>query len=100
MTKHVLEVVEFKLNKDVAKTDFLDAVDSSQAFVSSLDGFIDRHTAQTSDGLWVDVVKWQDMDAAQTAAKAFQTAEEIVPFVSLIDHGSIKMQHFAIENVM
>jgi hypothetical protein len=100
MTKQALEVVEFKINDDVSTESFLAAIDKTKAFISSLDGFIDRSTAKREDGLWIDVVKWRDMRAAKAAAEQFGSSEDVKDFIMMIDHNSIKMQHFEIEATM
>ena len=100
MVKHALEVVEFKLNDGVTTEAFLKELNKTKPFVSSLDGFIERHTAQNHDGLWVDVVKWRDVKSAKEAAKQFASAEEIKGFIMMLNHATIKMQHFEVQDSM
>ena len=100
MIKHVLEVVEFRLNSGTDANVFLNAAEATKSFVSSLDGFIERHTAQNEDGLWIDVVKWRDMQCAQHASAQFEAAEEVTDFMMMIEPESVKMQHFEIEATM
>ena len=96
MTKHVLEVVEFKLNDGVTTEAFLAEIQKINSFMLSFDGFIERHTAQNDDGLWIDVVKWRDMQAAQDAIKQFETAEEAKAFSMMVNFETAKMQHFEV----
>ena len=100
MTKHALEVVEFKINEGISDAVFLDAIQNTETFISSLEGFIERHTAKNNEGMWIDVVKWRDMDAAKEAAKKFEASEEVREFISMINHSSMKMEHFEIKNLM
>jgi len=100
MTKHTLEMVEFRLNSNVTREAFLAEIGKSETFVSSLDGFIERHTAQNEDGLWIDVVKWRNMQSAKAAASQFENAEEVKNLISMINLETTKMQHFEVESTM
>ena len=100
MSKHTLEIVEFKLNDGVTVEDFLQEVEKSNSFVSSLKGFIKRHIAQDEHGLWVDVVEWQGRPSAMDAAKHFEQASEVKNFMMKINHATIRMRYFEIEDTM
>lgn len=97
MTKHTLEVVEFRLNSSVSEDAFLSEVHKTNAFVSSLKGFIKRHTAKNETGLWIDIVEWQDMESAQAAAEMFMTSEAVKNFIGMLDQKTIRMQHFEVQ---
>jgi hypothetical protein len=97
MTKHILEVVEFKLNNSVSEDTFLSEVHKTNAFVSSLKGFMKRHTAKNETGLWIDIVEWQDMESAQAAAETFVTSEPAKDFIGMLDQKTISMQHFEVQ---
>ena len=97
MTKHTLEVVEFRLNNGVPEDAFLSEINKTNVFLSSLNGFIKRHTARNESGLWIDIVEWQDMKSAKIAAERFMAAEEAKGFVEMLDHKTIRMQHFEVK---
>ena len=100
MTKHSLETVEFRLNDNVTAEAFLTEIRKNEDFVSSLDGFIERHIAQNEDGLWLDVVKWRDMQSAKAAASQFENAEEVRGLMSMINLETAKMLHFEVKSAM
>ncbi len=97
MAKHVLEVVEFRLNNSVSEDAFLSEVHKTNAFISSLKGFIKRCTAKNENGLWIDIVEWQDMETAQAAAETFVTSEPAKDFIGMLDQKTIRMQHFEVQ---
>ena len=97
MTKQALEIVEFQLNEGVSIEAFLSEIEDIKPFITSLDGYIEQHTARNEKGLWVDVVRWRDLDSALAAAKAFETSEEVKAFAQMINYSTIKMQHYEVE---
>ncbi len=97
MTKHTLEVVEFKLSNSVSEDAFLSEVHKTNTFVSSLKGFIKRQTAKNETGLWIDIVEWKDMESAQAAAETFVTSEAVKNFIGMLDQKTIRMQHFEVQ---
>lgn len=97
MTKHTLEVVEFRLNNNVQEDAFITQISKTDAFLSSLNGFIKRNTAKNEDGLWIDIVEWQDMKSAKNAAEKFMTVAETKEFGAMIDHKTIRMEHFEVK---
>lgn len=100
MTKNVLEVVEFALNEGVTTQGFLAEVEKTNAFLSTLPGFINRRLGQNDQGLWIDVVEWDTMKAAKDAAELFMTADVVQGFASMINHETIRMGHFDVKTVM
>ena len=100
MTKQALEIVEFELNEGVSTEAFLSEIEVINSFVTSLDGYIARHTARNEKGVWVDVVIWRDLPAALAATKAFETSEDVIPFAQMINHSTIRMKHYEVEKTL
>lgn len=96
---YVLEVVKFKLKKSVEKQAFLDAAAKTQVFAKSLKGFIERALGESKDGVWIDTVKWEDMESALLAAEAFPQSSEGAEFIGMIDMQNAEMYHFEMENL-
>lgn len=92
MTK-VIEIVEFKLNSGVADAAALAAAQKTVEFVKEQDGFIRRSLNKNPDGVWVDVVEWQDMASAEAAGGKFMTDSRNAEFGSMIDGPSVRMLH-------
>ncbi len=93
MNNRVIEVVTFKLNKGVSEEDFLKTVTASSEFISTLDGLISRRLSCDSEGNWLEHVEWESLAHAEAASVEFGKAEEVKPFIKMIDTQSLKMSH-------
>lgn len=93
MTNHIIEVVQFKLNSDIDESTFLEAAKSSSSFLKSCNGFVRRQLSKNNDGVWLDYVEWQTMDAAKKAAELFPSQKRLEEFISSIDMRSVVMKH-------
>jgi len=90
---HVTEVVLFRLADGVSEADFLPRAQATFELLADYDGYIDRELSVSEDGLWVDVVTWQDMATALHAAEQIMSSEIGQAFGACIDPNSIQMQH-------
>ena len=63
------------------------------AYVTGCTGFISRRLSCNADGLWIEHIEWQDMDAAKGAAAGIGAPEGNRPFLSAIDGPSVTMSH-------
>ena len=68
-----IEVVIFHLHPTVTRADFLEAVDETTALLKTQDGFISRTVSFAESGEWLDILSWESIEAAKTAATVFQT---------------------------
>jgi hypothetical protein len=90
----VLELVVFKLDEGVSRAEFLATNDAVSAWISRQPGFVSRDLSYDADGdRWVDVLWWETMEAARTAAELAMTSEACAPMFSLIDMESTLMVH-------
>lgn len=92
--RNVLELVLYKLNEGVSREQFLDTNVAAAAWLSVQPGFVSRDLVYDADGdRWVDVVWWETMESAHTAAERALTSESCSPLFALIEMDSALMLH-------
>lgn len=89
----VLEKVSFQLNPGVSDEEFVQASRAIDSWVQPQPGFEYRALAKQSDGTWLDLVFWRDMDSAAQAGEQFKQASELGSVMALIDKTSVDVQH-------
>jgi hypothetical protein len=93
-SRKVLELVVYKLKEGVLREQFLDTNEPASAWMERQPGFISRDLAYDADGdRWVDVVWWETMEQARTAAERAMTSDSCSPMFALIDMESALMLH-------
>lgn len=87
-----IELVRFRLKKDKTAADWLKANEKINDWIKLQPGFRFRSLSETEDGEWLDVVYWENLEAAQTAGTKF--GEEMGPNCEpLIDMTSVIVSH-------
>lgn len=89
----VMELALFKLKDGVTEDQLRSALADSNRWLAAQPGFIQRRHGAGDEGL-MDLVEWQDMAAARTAAENFMRAPEACSFMEVIDPGTVVMRHF------
>ncbi len=80
----VLELVVFALNDGVTRDELLQSVDPVSEWVAEQPGFISRQLTETDGGKWVEIVWWESLAEAETAAEAALSSERCSPMFSMI----------------
>lgn len=101
--ENVYEIVLFEVKNE--KTDsFLDISNKSMNLISEFDGYISSstHRSITKDQLFLDIIQWESLEKAKSAASIVQKEDKFKPFLntinqihffdhlSLIQHGNLK----------
>jgi hypothetical protein len=90
----VLELVLFKLKDGATPDDLLATVDAVTDWIKTQPGFVSRDlTYSAAEDQWIDVVWWESLEAAESAAAAATTSESCAPMFGLIDMDSTVMLH-------
>lgn len=89
----VLEIVTFRLKEGSDVEVFLEAAKATFPFAAGLSGFGNRRLTVDDEGLWTDVVEWDSLANAKSAAEAFMEAPVVGPFVQMIDLSTATMRH-------
>jgi hypothetical protein len=90
----VLELVVFRLNEGVSRERFLSTVDAVSSWIRDQPGFISRELSYDAEGdRWIEIIWWQTMEHAHTAAELAMTSEWCAPMFAVIDMESALMAH-------
>jgi heme-degrading monooxygenase HmoA len=93
MLEIAVEIVIFRLLEGVSENEFLAASNIMMKELGSLDGFIDRELLKKDDGSWMDLLHWENMDAATKAVKAALKLPLCLEYFKLIDE---VMSHYGL----
>jgi hypothetical protein len=90
----VVEIAIFKTKEGVSKDQLLGTVDAVSRWAQEQPGFISRDLTHSEDtDTWIDVVWWQSLDAAHTAADVSMSSQACAPMFGAIDLEGTQMLH-------
>lgn len=92
----ILEHVTFRVKPELTEAMFLAAAMATEAIVAAQPGFVRRRLLCGPDGLWSDLVEWNTLAAATTAAEAILVDPSFAPFGGAIVGASVTMLHLPI----
>ena len=92
----VVEVVKFRLAQGAGEPAFLAENRKAQAFVARQPGFVGREIARGDDGSWLVIVRWNSAAAADASFSKFVAAEEMKPFMGLLDSASMEAGRYTV----
>ena len=95
-TQNVVEQVQFRIKDEVLESDLIASSDMVNQWVRQQPGFMYRSLTKSTNGLWTDIVYWQDMECAKTAGDAFASAPENQSIMAAVIEDSVTIQHFDI----
>ena len=90
----VVEIAIFKLQEGSTREQLLATVDAVSEWAKNRPGFVSRdltYSAETDS--WIDVIWWESLDAAHSAAEAAMTSEACAPMFAVIDLEGTQMIH-------
>lgn len=91
---HVVEIATAKVKDGVTKDQLLATVDAVSSWVKEQPGFISRDLTYSADAdIWIDVIWWESLDAANAAAEIAMTSPACQPMFELLDMQSVQMLH-------
>ena len=91
-----IEIVRFRLKPGVTEAAFRAAADQTDKAMSRFPGFVRRDLSHDGSGTWIDYVLWENMAAAEDAAKSFHTLPETQDFCGMIDMEQASMSHLGL----
>ena len=93
-----IELAYFKNNPGVQNSQIMKAAQDMQSTISQWPGFISRELVYLEDNSWVDIVHWDNSQAAQMAIESALQSPVCLNFFALIEskpndmkHGEIKL---------
>ncbi len=90
----VVEIVLFEANPEYTQQDVQKALASLNDILKLYYGFVQRTTARSGEGKYIDIVYWTDMESAQKAAGDILKNEKASSIFSVIKSESVQMYHF------
>ncbi|MEQ9586781.1 MAG: hypothetical protein RJS97_02245 [Parvibaculaceae bacterium] len=97
MTKHTIETVTFKLNEGVTREAFAEAAQAITDFAQKQEGFVSRRLSCSDDGLWIEHVEWETLEAAQAASAQIGMEPTLEACMKAIDGPSVVLHHTTLE---
>jgi hypothetical protein len=97
MNKHTIETVTFKLNEGVSRGAFVQDAQAITEFARTQDGFISRRLSCGADGLWIEHIEWETLEAAQAAAAQIGKEPTLEACMMAIDPASVVLHHTTLE---
>lgn len=92
----IIEIVIYTTKPGVSPSEHLKKAMKAGQVLATLDGFIARHFTRDSEGKWVDLVYWRDMESAKKAAEIFPTVPECLDFIDDINESDMQFMHTSI----
>lgn len=89
----VVEIAMSRAKEGVDEAEIWAAATAAQADMDSLPGIIRRETLKDENGLWVDIVYWESMEAAQNALPLAHEKPQLARLFSLLDLETSQMYH-------
>jgi hypothetical protein len=94
-----IELAYFKNNPGIQNSQIMKAARDMQPTISQWPGFISRELVHLEGSNWVDIVHWDNSQAAQMAVESAMQSPVCLNFFALIDskpsdmrHGEIKLR--------
>jgi hypothetical protein len=97
MTKHTIETVTFKLIDGISREDFAKDAEAITDFARRQPGFVSRRLSCSDDGLWIEHVEWETLDAAKAAAAQIGQEPTLAVCMKAIDGPSVVLHHTTLE---
>jgi hypothetical protein len=93
----IVEVSKFRLVQGVGEGAFLEAADETQSgFLDKQEGFAGRDLLRADDGSWMDIVRFDSMEAAKAAFDGFAGHPAVKAFESMLDTSSASTSHWSV----
>ncbi len=95
----VMEIVEYKLKSNVETASFLESSKVIQKWAEKQRGCSSRKMALGDDGVWVEIMFWDNMENAMNAHNRFMADNGKSEFMQMLDPSTLKMAHRVIQNI-
>jgi antibiotic biosynthesis monooxygenase (ABM) superfamily enzyme len=89
----VYEIVLFRLKPDVEREHYLQVAANATDWLRARPGFLSRDILEDESGQWVELLRWQSMADALSAAAAMEGTPEAAAIYDVVAPESICMLH-------
>ena len=92
----IVEVSQFRLVEGTDEEEFLRAAEETQAgYLQQQPGFQSRELLRADDGVWMDIVRFASLEAAQQAFQGFNGHPSARAFEAMLDVSNVTMSHWS-----
>ncbi len=92
-----VEVSQFRLVPGSDEEAFLAAAGQTQSgFLGKQAGYLGRDLLRAEDGSWMDIVRFEDDEAARAAFRGFAAHPDVKAFESMLDVGSVSTTRWSV----
>jgi heme-degrading monooxygenase HmoA len=93
----IVETAQFRARPGVSDEQLLKASQEAQdGYLGKCRGFVSRELLKSEDGSWLDIVHFETLEAAQSAAKGFQGNQSTKALEDAIDPATARMSHYRV----
>ena len=93
----IIEIAEFKVNGNSSDAEVVSAIEASTVFAREQDGFVSRTSTKNSDGLWVEIILWEDQKSQDAAGAKFMADKRNANLMGMLDGSSFKMSTYEVK---
>jgi hypothetical protein len=93
MSRHVIELITFKLVEGCSDEEFLRTCEAATVFLRTRKGFVSRRLSRSADGTYMDHVTWKTQLDAKSAMQAAMVDAGLSKFIAAIDPASTTLDH-------
>lgn len=94
----VVERVSFQLNEGYSVEQGKEAMTGLNDYLIKQKGFVSRTTTVSEDGIFLDLVYWEDLESAKNAAEKIMKEPKNAQSFEVINQGTMQFGHFEIFN--
>ncbi len=88
-----VELVVFSAKAGVSDERIVKSAEGMLDTIQKWQGFISRELIKTADGKWVDIVHWNDLEAALAAQHKAMQSDSCLLFFSLLEQNNQQIFH-------
>ncbi|MCG2585010.1 antibiotic biosynthesis monooxygenase [Massilia sp. TS11] len=92
-TTGVIELAPFRTKPGVDEQQLLARIDGMAPALAAFPGFIGRDTVKMHDGSWIDIVRWRERAAIESAMQGVMHSPSCLAFFELLDDTGASMRH-------
>ena len=90
----IVETIQYRLREGIKKEDFLEAAKKMVPDLKKQPGLIDWQLCKEENGNWLEILHWNTLKEAKTAAKRVLELDSVKAFVKFIEKPTTESAYF------
>ena len=90
----IVEIIRYKLCKDTETDKFLKAAEKMIPDLKNQPGLINWQLCKEENGSWLEILHWNRLEEAKTAAKRVLGVNSVKAFIKFIDEPTTESAYF------